>query len=331
MHVIKRSGLAEPVSLDKIVRRIQKLIDGPGSALPPVVDAVKIAQEVVSGLFSGVTTVRLDVLAAETAAALIPVHPDYGRLAARITASNMAKQTPATFSAAMEKIYAFRHPKTGAASVLCDELMATVRKHRDVLDAAICADRDYEYTYFGLRTLQNSYLLKTVMLVEDETFEEIVERPCYMLMRVALGIHGEDIEAALETYDHMSRRIFTHATPTLFNAGTKKPQCSSCFLETMEDSISGIYGVLAKTAEISKHAGGIGLDISNIRSKGSYIAGSQGTSSGLVPMLRVWNESARYVDQLRTLNHSSKLPMYNQYHPLDCCSMIQHTYHLISV
>ena len=290
MYVIKRDGLKEDVKFDKIAARIQKLIEGPGQQLSLLVDGLKVAQQVVSGLYAGVTTVELDQLAESVAVAMAPQHPDYDRLASRIAASNLAKQTPSTFSAAMEKLFAYVHPATGATSILSDELMATVRANQQVLDAAIVPERDYEYSYFGLKTLQRAYLMKC-----GET--EIVERPSYMLMRVSLGIHGDDVEAALETYDHMSRRVFTHATPTLFNAGTRRPQCSSCFLETVGDSITDIFAMLGKSAEISKHSGGIGLDISNIRPRGSYIRGSGGCASGIVPMMRVYNATARYVDQ----------------------------------
>ena len=288
MYVIKRDGRKEPVKFDKITSRITRLCYGLDTKH---VDAVKVTQRIISGIYEGVTTAELDNLAAETAAYMTTIHPDYGTLAARLAISNLHKQTTKQFSQVITDLHNYINPATGKhAPMISDDVYEIVMKHKDEINSAIVYDRDYQYNYFGFKTLERSYLLRLN--------GKVAERPQHLIMRVALGIHGEDIEAALETYNLMSLRYFTHASPTLFNAGTPKPQMSSCFLVAMkDDSIEGIYDTLKECALISKTAGGIGLHISNIRSTGSYIAGTNGTSNGLIPMVRVFNNTARYVDQ----------------------------------
>jgi len=288
MQVVKRSGKTESVSFDKITARVKKLCYGLDANH---VDALEIAKKVIQGLYDGVSTTELDNLAAETSASMAAHHPDYAILAARIAISNLHKNTDKSFTRTMEALYNYIDPKTGAkAGLISDKTIKTIQKHSDVLDSAIIYDRDYDFDYFGFKTLERSYLLRM-----DGT---VVERPQHMLMRAAVGIHDEDIEAAIETYNLMSEKWFIHATPTLFNAGTPKPQLSSCFLLSMtDDSISGIFETLSRCAKISQSAGGIGLSIHNVRAKGSYIKGTGGTSNGIVPMLKVFNDTARYVDQ----------------------------------
>ena len=287
MYVVKRDGRKEPIMFDKITARIRKLNYG----LNPLVDPVRVAMRVIEGLYDGVTTSELDNLAAEIAATMTTTHPDYAQLAARISVSNLHKNTKKSFSETMRDLYEYVNPRTGKkAPLLSDEVYKIIEKNADTLDSNIIYSRDFGYDFFGFKTLERSYLLKIN--------GKIAERPQHMLMRVAVGIHLEDMEAVLETYELMSKRYFTHATPTLFNSGTPKPQMSSCFLLTMkEDSIDGIYDTLKQTAKISQSAGGIGLSIHNVRATGSYIAGTNGTSNGIVPMLRVFNDTARYVDQ----------------------------------
>jgi ribonucleoside-diphosphate reductase alpha subunit len=288
MQVIKRSGKREEVSFDKITARIKKLCYGLDMRY---VDYIEISKKVVLGLYDGVSTTELDNLAAETAATMATIHPDYAILAARIAVSNLHKNTDKSFAKTVKSLYNYIDPKTGEkAGLIGDETYEIVWKYRDVLDSAIIYDRDYEFEYFGFKTLERSYLLRMN--------GKVVERPQQMLMRVAVGIHGENIEAAIETYNLMSEKWFIHATPTLFNAGTPKPQLSSCFLLSMtEDSIGGIFETLQRCALISQSAGGIGLSIHNIRATGSYIKGTGGTSNGIIPMLKVFNDTARYVDQ----------------------------------
>ncbi|WP_242083012.1 ribonucleoside-diphosphate reductase subunit alpha [Aestuariivivens sediminis] len=287
MYVVKRDGRKEQVMFDKITARVRKLCYG----LNELVDPLKVTMRVIEGLYDGVTTSELDNLAAEIAATMTTAHPDYARLAARISVSNLHKNTKKTFSEVMQDLYTYVNPRTGKdAPLLSDEVYKVIMEHKDRLDSTIIYNRDFGYDYFGFKTLERSYLLKLN--------GKIVERPQHMLMRVSVGIHLEDIESAIETYELMSKKYFTHATPTLFNSGTPKPQMSSCFLLTMkEDSIDGIYDTLKQTAKISQSAGGIGLAMHNIRATGSYIAGTNGTSNGIVPMLRVFNDTARYVDQ----------------------------------
>jgi ribonucleoside-diphosphate reductase alpha chain len=272
---------------DKITARIRKLCYG----LNPLVDAVKISMRVIEGLYDGVTTSELDNLAAEVAATMTTSHPDYAKLAARISVSNLHKKTKKSFSDVMTDLYEYVNPRTGKkAPLVADDVYEVLMKHKDELDSSIIYSRDYGYDYFGFKTLERSYLLKLD--------GEIAERPQHMLMRVSLGIHLDDLESVKETYELMSKKYFTHATPTLFNSGTPKPQMSSCFLLAMQDdSIDGIYDTLKQTAKISQSAGGIGLSIHNIRATGAYIGGTNGTSNGIVPMLRVYNDTARYVDQ----------------------------------
>jgi ribonucleoside-diphosphate reductase alpha chain len=288
MQVLKRSGKLEAVSFDKVTARIRKLCYGLNERF---VEPLEIAKKVIQGLYNGVATTELDNLAAETAAAMAIKHPDYAILAARIAVSNLHKNTDKSFSRTMEKLYSYIDPKTGQkAGLISDETIAVVRQYGEVLDSAIIYDRDYNFDFFGFKTLERSYLLRT--------HGQVVERPQHMLMRAAIGIHGIDLTSAIETYNLMSEKWFIHATPTLFNAGTPKPQLSSCFLLTMtEDSISGIFETLSRCAKISQSAGGIGLSIHNIRAQGSYIKGTGGTSNGIIPMLKVYNDTARYVDQ----------------------------------
>ncbi len=287
MYVVKRDGHKEPVMFDKITDRIKKLCYG----LNDLVDAVKVTMRVIEGLYDGVTTSELDNLAAETAAAMTVTHPDYAQLAARIAISNLHKNTNKSFSETMKEMYFYVNPRTNQkAPLLSEEVHEAIQANAEFLNSHIIYNRDFNYDYFGFKTLERSYLLKIN--------GKIVERPQHMLMRVAVGIHLNDMESVIETYELMSKKFFTHATPTLFNAGTPKPQMSSCFLLTMkDDSIDGIYDTLKQTAKISQSAGGIGLSIHNVRATGSYIRGTNGTSNGIVPMLRVFNDTARYVDQ----------------------------------
>ena len=287
MFVVKRDGKKEPMMFDKITARVRKLCYG----LNELVDPVKVAMRVIEGLYDGVTTSELDNLAAEIAATLTTAHPDYAKLAARISVSNLHKNTKKTFSEVMEDLYSYVNPRTGKkAPLLADEVHKVIMDNKEKLDSTIIYNRDFGYDYFGFKTLERSYLLKLN--------GKIAERPQHMLMRVSIGIHLDDIDSAIETYELMSKKYFTHATPTLFNSGTPKPQMSSCFLLTMkEDSIDGIYDTLKQTAKISQSAGGIGLAIHDIRATGSYIGGTNGTSNGIVPMLQVFNDTARYVDQ----------------------------------
>jgi len=287
MNVVKRDGRKEPIMFDKITARVRKLCYG----LNELVDPVRISMRVIEGLYDGVTTSELDNLAAEIAATMTTSHPDYAKLAARISVSNLHKNTKKTFSEVMKDLYEYVNPRTGkAAPLLSDEVYKVVMDNAEELDSTIIYNRDFGYDYFGFKTLERSYLLKLN--------GNIAERPQHMLMRVSVGIHLDDLASVKETYELMSKKYFTHATPTLFNSGTPKPQMSSCFLLTMkDDSIDGIYDTLKQTAKISQSAGGIGLSIHNIRATGSYISGTNGTSNGVVPMLRVFNDTARYVDQ----------------------------------
>ncbi|HKK38854.1 MAG TPA: ribonucleoside-diphosphate reductase subunit alpha [Cryomorphaceae bacterium] len=286
-YVLKRDGRREAIKFDKITARIKKLCYG----LHPAIDPIEVAKKVINGLYEGVTTSELDNLAAEVAATNTVKHPDYAQLASRIAVSNLHKNTEKCFSEAMKALYEYIDPNTGEpAALLADDVYEIIEKNKEILDSAIIYDRDFRYDFFGFKTLERSYLLKLN--------GKVSERPQQMIMRVAIGIHKEDIDAAIETYHKMSEGWFTHATPTLFNAGTPKPQMSSCFLLTMKnDSIDGIYDTLKQCAQISQSAGGIGLSIHDIRAKGTYIRGTNGTSNGIVPMLRVFNDTARYVDQ----------------------------------
>ncbi len=291
MYVLKRDGRREDVQFDKITSRIKKLCYG----LDSRVDPIQISQKVVLGVYPGVSTVELDELAAQTAAYMSTQHPDFSLLAARISVSNLHKQTEKVFSKVIAILHDYVHGQGCAtagksSSLISDEIYEIVMKNKDRLNSALIMDRDFGYDYFGFKTLERSYLLR----IDGKP----VERPQHLIMRVSLGIHKNDIDAAIETYNLMSQRFFTHATPTLFNSGTPRPQMSSCFLLCMQDdSIDGIFETLKQCANISKYAGGIGLSIHNIRASHSYIRGTNGSSNGIVPMLRVFNNTARYVDQ----------------------------------
>jgi ribonucleoside-diphosphate reductase alpha subunit len=286
MHVIKRNGNKEEVSFDKVLRRIQAA--GAGLEVNPAL----IAQKVLSRIYDGVHTSELDELAAHLASSLATVQPDYGALAAQIAISNHQANTTESFSEVMIRLANQTHPKTGKPiRYINTELETVVREHGAEIDAAVKYERDFQLDYFGFKTLERSYLLK-------DASGKIQERPQHMWMRVALGIWGTDLAKAFETYDMMSMKRFTHATPTLFNAGTPNCQLSSCYLLAMDnDSVTGIYKTLGDCAQISKHAGGIGLHVHNVRAKGSLIGGTNGVSNGIVPMLRVYNSTARYIDQ----------------------------------
>ncbi|TMW55706.1 hypothetical protein Poli38472_010588 [Pythium oligandrum] len=288
MYVLKRDGRQEDVSFDKITARISKLCDGLNA---DYVDPVKITQKVVAGVYPGVTTSELDELAAETAAYCATQHPDFSKLAARISISNLHKNTNKLFSDNIELFYHNKHEKNGMdAPLIATDVYEIIMKNKDVFKSAIIHERDFEYDYFGFKTLERSYLFRIN--------GKVMERPQQMILRVCIGIHKEDIAGALQMYDYMSQGFFTHGSPTLFNSGTPRPQLSSCFLLAMkDDSIEGIYDTLKNCASISKWAGGIGISMHNIRATNSYIRGTNGSSNGLVPMLRVFNDTARYVDQ----------------------------------
>ena len=287
MFVIKRNGRKESVKFDKITARIQKLSYG----LSPLVDAIDVAKKVIEGLYDGVSTTELDNLAAETSASLTTKHPDYALLASRIAVSNLHKNTTKSFSETMLNLYHYSDAHSGRKMpLIADDVIEIIERNADLLDSSIIYDRDFGFDYFGFKTLEKSYLLR----IDGK----VTERPQHMYMRVAIGIHKNDLESVINTYNLMTERWFTHATPTLFNAGTPKPQMSSCFLLAMkDDSIDGIYDTLKQTARISQSAGGIGLAIHNVRATGTYIGGTNGTSNGIVPMLKVFNDTARYVDQ----------------------------------
>ena len=286
-YVIKRNGKKESIKFDKVTARLEKL----SYSLSPLINVIDVAKKVIEGIYDGVPTTELDNLAAETAASLATKHPDYALLASRIAVSNLHKNTVKSFSDTMRKLYNYVDSASGKKTpLIADDVMNVIEENAELLDSTIIYDRDFGFDYFGFKTIEKSYLFR----IEGK----IAERPQHMYMRVAIGIHKDDVERAIATYHMMSERWFTHATPTLFNAGTPKPQMSSCFLLTMkEDSIDGIYDTLKQTAKISQSAGGIGLAIHNIRATGSYIGGTNGTSNGIIPMLRVYNDTARYVDQ----------------------------------
>jgi len=287
MHVVKRDGKHQEVKFDSITNRIRALCDGLD---PKYIDPVPVTQKVIEGFYNGMPTSEIDTLAAETCAYMSQRHHDFSTLAARIAVSNLQKNTSASFSDTCRALYEYIDKQGRPASLISEQVWEFVSANTKELDDAIDYSRDSEYDYFGFKTLEKSYLLRV--------HGKIVERPQHMLMRVACGIHYGDVAKAKETYDMMSRRMFTHATPTLFNAGTPTPQMSSCFLLTMQgDSIGEIYDTLKQCALISKCAGGIGVAVSNVRASGSYIRGTNGYSNGLVPMLRNFNETARYVDQ----------------------------------
>jgi len=287
MYIVKRDGQHQEVKFDNITSRIRAVCDGLDVKY---VDPVVITQKVIEGFYTGISTSEIDTLAAETCAYMSQRHPDFSTLAARIAVSNLHKKTSDSFADTCHSLHEFTDKQGRSAKLLSDEVWEFVKANAKELDAAVDYRRDLDYDYFGFRTLEKSYLLRV--------HDKIIERPQHMLMRVACGIHTGDIRAAIETYDLMSRRLFTHASPTLFNAGTPTPQMSSCFLLTMQsDSIEGIYNTLKQCAQISKSAGGIGVAISNVRAQGSYVRGTNGYSNGLVPMLKNFNATARYVDQ----------------------------------
>lgn len=288
MRVLKRDGSTDIVRLDKISLRIKKQTYGLNT---DYVDYNAVAIKVVNGLYDGVTTDELDNLASETAASMATIHPDYSILAARIAITAMYKNIDKQFTSVASKLYNYIEPKTGEqAGMISDQTYSVIEKYGDKLDKMIVHDRDFNFDYFGYKTLEKSYLLKID--------KKVAETPQHLYMRVAVGIWGDNIEKVESTYNMLSTGVMTHATPTLFNAGTKRPQLSSCFLlDIDDDSIQGIYKTLSDCAAISQSAGGIGLNIHKIRSKGSYIKGTNGTSNGIIPMLKVFNETARYVDQ----------------------------------
>ncbi|WP_408096069.1 ribonucleoside-diphosphate reductase subunit alpha [Peredibacter sp. HCB2-198] len=288
MFVTTRSGKKEPVQFDKITHRISQLTY---NLDPKYVDAVQVAKRTINGLFDGITTDELDNLSAEVSAYMTSVHPDYARLAGRIAVANLHRSTSDSFMETFETLYNYENEFTGEKQpLISEEIFNFAREHKDRISAEIAYSRDFEFDYFGFKTLEKSYLLKVN--------GKIVERPQHLFMRVALGVQVGNIEEAIKTYHLISEGFFTHASPTLFNAGTNKPQMSSCFLvAAKDDSIEGIYETLKQCALISQSAGGIGLSIHNIRAKGSFIRGTNGTSNGIVPMLRVFNDTARYVDQ----------------------------------
>jgi ribonucleoside-diphosphate reductase alpha subunit len=287
MYVVKRDGQQQEVKFDNVTKRIRALCNGLD---PKYVDPVPITQKVIEGFYAGISTSEIDVLAAETCAYMSQKHPDFSTLAARIAVSNLHKNTTSSFSETCRVLYEYRDAQGRSATLIADDVYTFIQENSERLDVAVNYQRDSDYDFFGFKTLEKSYLLRVN--------GKIVERPQHMLMRVACGIHCGNVEAAVETYDLMSLRKMTHATPTLFNAGTPTPQMSSCFLLTMkDDSIEGIYATLKQCAMISKSAGGIGVAVSNVRAKGGYIRGTNGQSNGLVPMLRNFNETARYVDQ----------------------------------
>jgi len=287
MDILKRNGAKEPLKLEKIGSRIKKLTYG----LHDMVDPDLVSTKVVSGLYDGVSSTELDQLSSETSASMITTHPDYGKLAARIAITALYKDVEKDFSRVATKLYEYINPKTGEKSgMISDEVYSVIQNHADELDGMIVHDRDFNFDYFGFMTLKKSYLLK----IDSKA----AETPQHLYMRVAVGIWRDNLEMVQKTYDMLSQGLFTHATPTLFNAGTNRPQLSSCFLlDIDDDSIPGIYKTLSDCAKISQSAGGIGINIHKIRAKGSYIKGTNGHSNGIIPMLRVFNETARYVDQ----------------------------------
>jgi ribonucleoside-diphosphate reductase alpha chain len=285
MQIVKRDGSRETVKLEKISKRIERHCKDLKN-----IDSISVAQKVVQGLYDGVSSVELDHLAMETAYSMSVKHPEYDKLASRLAISALHKTTDSTFSGTIEKLYNVKDTNGNDKSLISKAVAKFIKKNAAVLDSAIDYNRDYLFDYFGFKTLERSYLMKINNVV--------VERPQHMWMRVACGIHSDDIDAALNTYQLLSTMKATHATPTLFNAGTPKNQLSSCFLVAMkDDSIEGIYDTLKETALISQSAGGVGLHIHNIRSRGSLIYGTGGISSGIVPMLKTYSETSKYVDQ----------------------------------
>ena len=286
MEVIKRNGRREPIHFDKITSRIRYMCYGLDTNY---IDASRIAQQVIQGIYDGVTTEQLDELTSEICGSLIAEHPDYNKLAARICMSNLHKKTDKSFSKTMTKLYNNVDIHGEHSPLISKELFQIIQENRDKIDSVMIYDRDYLFDYFGVKTLCRSYLSKIN--------KQIVERPQHLWMRVSLGLHGSDLESAFETYELLSEHWFTHASPTLFNAGTCRPQNSSCFLVATEDNIEGLFHTISNIGQISKWAGGIGLHVSNVRAKNSLIRGTNGQSQGLVPMMRVLNDTARWIDQ----------------------------------
>jgi ribonucleotide reductase alpha subunit len=283
MYVIKRNGDKEEVSFDKILYRLKKVSNGLD------VNIHEIAQTVCSRIHNGVKTFELDDFAAQMCSSMILEHPDYGILGSRLIISNHQKQTSPSFSETINQLYDNYDFENNHYPLISKELYDIIQENKDKLNSYINYERDFLIDYFGFKTLERAYLLRKN--------DKILERPQHMWMRVAIGIHAYDIKDALETYDYLSQKFFTHASPTLFNAGTRRPQMSSCFLLDVEDSIKGIYENLTDCAQISKYAGGIGLNVHDIRSKNSVIRGTNGSTDGIIPMLRVYNATARYVNQ----------------------------------
>ena len=290
IKVVKRNGKKEPVMLDKILDRITQQTYG----LDKLIIPFEVAQKVIEGIMPDIRTYVLDQLAMETAASLATKHPDYSILAARLAITNLHKETKKSFSETVTDLYKYIDPKTGKHSpIVSESFYNIVKRHADEIDSAIVHSRDHNFDYFGFKTLEKSYLLKLD--------GKVAERPQYMYMRTALQVWGENLEKVIETYNTLSEGYYTHATPTLFNSGTGRPQLSSCFLLDVEnDSIEGIFNTLKESAQISKNAGGIGISFTKVRSKGTYIAGTNGTSNGIIPFLKIFNETARAVDQCFT-------------------------------
>ena len=287
MHVIKRNGKKEVISFDKILKRIKSL--GKHFNLQHIIFA-QLAMKVIDQLYDNIQTTKIDELTAEQCASMSSVHPDYTKLASAIVVSILHKNTSDCYYETVKKLYDYRDTNNNSFRLIHDDIMAIVEANKAIINSLIDYERDYFFDFFGFKTLERAYLMRCNKI--------IVERPQHMLMRVALTIHGSNMEKVKETYDYMSQKYFIHATPTLFNAGTPRPQLSSCYLLSMEDdSIEGIFNTLKECAQISKWSGGIGLHVHNIRSSGAYIRGTNGTSNGLIPMLGVFNKTARYVDQ----------------------------------
>jgi ribonucleoside-diphosphate reductase alpha chain len=288
MKVKKRDGSLEEMRYDKITRRINVFCNDLDLEY---VDPTFVTLKVTQGIFDGISTTELDVLAAETAAAMATTHPDYSKLAGRLAVSNLHKTTPKKFSQSIKELYSFVEPKTGKeSSLIDDDIHKFVLANREVLDGAINQERDFMFDYFGFKTLERSYLLKIG--------DRVVERPQYLYMRVAVGICNGNVNEAIRIYNDLSEHYYTHATPTLFNAGTRRPQMSSCFLVGNKgDDIDGLFDTLKDVAKISKWAGGIGLHVHDVRAKGSYIKGTGGESDGLLPMMKTYNEVARWINQ----------------------------------
>ena len=288
MKVKKRDGSLEEMRYDKITRRISVFCSDLNLEY---IDPTYVTLKVTQGIYDGISTTELDVLAAETAASMTTTHPDYAKLAGRLAVSNLHKTTPKKFSQCIKELHSFVEPKTGKeSSLIDDDVYKFVMENKEALDGAISQERDLDFDYFGFKTLERSYLLKIG--------DRIVERPQYLYMRVAVGICKGDVEMALRIYDDLSQHYYTHATPTLFNAGTRRPQMSSCFLiGNKGDDIDGLFDTIGDVAKISKWAGGIGLHVHDVRAKGAYIKGTGGQSDGLLPMMKTYNEVARWINQ----------------------------------